>query len=170
ATVYFIVDRRSRLIVGFYVGLENPCWETAVEAIVSLTEDKQALCERYGVEYDPADWPADGILPSEILADNAEGMSRQSSELPRQLSVTIANTPSLLPHFKPNVETRFDLITTDIRNTAPGYEPPEDRYKRRTKHYDKEACLTLHEFIREILEAVIKHNRKPLQNYPRSPD
>src|SRR5690606_4763726 len=58
ATVYFIVDRRSRLIVGFYVGLENPCWETAVEAIVSLTEDKQALCERYGVEYDPADWPA----------------------------------------------------------------------------------------------------------------
>lgn len=169
-TVYFIVDRKSRLIVGFYVGLENPCWETAVEAIVSLTESKEELCERYGVEYDPADWPADGILPSEILADNAEAVSGYSAELPRRLSVAISNTPSLAPHRKPNVETRFKLITADIRNIAPGYEPPEDRFKRRRKHYEKEACLTLYEFTREILEAVIKHNRTPIRDYPRTPD
>src|SRR5690606_9908787 len=121
-------------------------------------------------EYDPEDWPADGILPVELLGDNVEMISLDSSRLPRELSVAVANTPSLEAQRKPNVETRFKLITADLRNIAPGYEPPEDRYKRRKQHYDKEAALTLHELTREILEAVIKHNRKPLLSYPLSPN
>lgn len=170
ATVYLIVDRKSRLIVGFYLGLENACWETAVEAIVSLVEPKDQLCARYGVEYRESDWPADGILPMEFLGDNGEMIARASSQLPQALGVTIANTASLLPNHKPNVETRFKLITLDLRNIAPGYEPPEHFGKRRTKRYDKEACLTLDELIAEILETIIKHNRSPLAGYARSAD
>lgn len=170
ATIYLIVDRRSRLIVGFYVGLDNPCWEVAVEAMVSLLESKRELCERYGVEYDPRDWPADGILPMEFLGDHAEMFSKFSNSLPQNLGIIVANPPSLMPNFKPNVETRFKLITTDLRHITPGYEPPENFGKRRRKHYEKEACLTLRELIREILEAVIKHNRTPLKTNVRSAD
>jgi hypothetical protein len=168
-TVYFIVDRKSRLIVGFYVGLENPCWETAVEAIISLTESKREICERYGVEYDPNDWPADGLLPREFLGDHGEMISKWSSQL-ANLGISVANPPALLPNFKPNVETRFKLLSTDLRDIAPGYDPPENLGKRRRKSYEKEACLTLREITAEILEAIIKYNRRPLQDYPRSPD
>lgn len=168
ATIYLIVDRRSRLIAGFYVGLDSPCWEAAMEAMLSLVESKRELCERYGVEYDPKDWPADGILPMEFLGDHAEMFSKFSNSIPDHLGIIVANPPSLMPNFKPNVETRFKLITADLREIAPGYDPPENFGKRRRKHYDKEACLTLRELTREILEAVIKHNRTPLRTNVRS--
>lgn len=170
ATIYLIVDRRSRLIAGFYVGLDNPCWEVAVEAMISLVESKRELCERYGVEYDPRDWPADGILPMEFLGDHAEMFSKFSNSLPQNLGVIVANPPSLMPNLKPNVETRFKLITVDLRQITPGYEPPENFGKRRTKGHEKEACLTLKELIREVLEAIIKHNRTPLTTKVRSAD
>lgn len=170
ATIFLIVDRKSRLIVGFYVGLENACWETAVEAIVSLVEPKDELCARYGVEYRPSDWPADGLLPMELMGDNAGMISLASSQVPQELGVTVANTASLLPNQKPNVETRHKLITVRLRNLAPGYVPPENFGKRRRKNYDKEACLTLYELIQEILEAIIHHNRSPLKGYARSAD
>lgn len=163
ATIYFIVDRRSRLIVGLYVGLDNPCWEVAVEAMISLVDSKRELCERYGVEYDPRDWPAEGFLPQEFLGDHAEMFSKFSNSIAENLGLTIANPPSLMPNFKPNVETRFKLITVDLRKITPGYQPPENFGKRRRKSYEKEACLTLKELIREFLEAVIKHNRTPLK-------
>ena len=162
ATIYFIVDRRSRLIVGFYVGLDNPSWEVAVEAMISLVESKREICERCGVKYDPRDWPADGILPMEFLGDHAEMFSKYSNSIAEHLGIAIANPPSLMPNFKPNVETRFKLITVDLRKCTPGYEPPENFGKRRRKSYEKEACLTLKELTAEILEAVIKHNRTPL--------
>ncbi len=168
ATIYFIVDRRSRLIPSFYVGLDNPCWEVAVEAMVSLVESKRELCERYGVKYDPLDWPAEGFLPQEFIGDHAEMFSKFSNSIADELGIAIANPPSLMPNLKPNVETRFKLITVDLRKITPGYQPPEYFGKRRKKRYDKEACLTLKELIREILEAVIKHNRTPLTTDVRS--
>ena len=61
-TVYLIVDRKSRLIVGFYCGLENPSWVCARQAILSITQDKAQLCKRYNVDYDPNDWPAHGVF------------------------------------------------------------------------------------------------------------
>lgn len=168
ATIYLIVDRKCRLIPGFYLGLDPPCWETAAESIISLVESKQELCARYGVEYDPRDWPADGILPAELIGDHGEMFSKYSNSAPELLGVTIANPASLMPNHKPNVETRFKLITVDLRKITPGYEPPEYFGKRRKKHYEKEACLTLRELIREVLEAIIKHNRTPIADYPRS--
>ena len=162
ATLYLIVDRRSRLIVGLYVGLESPCWEAAVEAICSLTEDKEKLCQRYGIPYDPADWPADGLLPALILGDNAEMKSVYSTAIAKRLETEIANTESYLPTHKPNVETRFKLLTVILRARAPGYVPPEDFAKRCRKGYEKEACLTLDEFIAEVLTAIIQYNRSPI--------
>lgn len=168
ATIYLIVDRKSRLIVGFYVGLETASWETAVEALVSLVECKKTLCERYGVKYDPADWPADGILPSKLLGDRGEMISRASTSVAQELGVTVSNTRACVPNSKPNVETRFKWFTVDLRSTTPGFEPPENLGKRRRKHYEKEACMTLYELVAQALHSIIKHNRQPLKGYERS--
>jgi putative transposase len=169
ATIYFIIDRRSRLIVGFYVGLETASWDTALEAILSIFEDKQALCTRYGVEYNPRDWPAHCVMSQNFVADHAELFSRYSDALTEHFNVTMENPTAEAPNFKPNVETQFARIKVTFR-TSPGFDPPEKKGMRRKKNYAKDAALTLFELVKHVLEAVIAHNRAPLANDLRKPD
>ena len=168
-TLYLIYDRYSRLCPGFYVGLESPGWETAVQAILSLAEDKAALCRKYGVPYDPLDWPADRIFPLKFLGDCGEMISRNSSRICDGMESTISNAPPLSPQNKGTVECGFKLIHASIAPATPGYEPPSNVMRRRGKHYDRDACLTLDEFIAIILRAIIAHNRREMKKYPLDP-
>jgi hypothetical protein len=160
-TVYIIIDRRSGLIVGFYVGLENASWNAARLAILSVVADKAELCRQYGVAYDPEDWPAHAILPSQFCADRGEMISNASSRIVDGLNVTVTNTPGLRPDWKPFVECGFKLLHQAIAEHAPGFDPANNFTKRRGKHYEKDACLTLHEFTQMMLEHVIAYNRRP---------
>lgn len=168
-TLYLIYDRYSRLCVGFYVGLEHAGWETAVQAILSLAEDKAALCHKYGVPYDPLDWPADRIFPQKFLGDCGEMISRNSNRICDGMGSTISNAPPLSPQNKGTVECGFRLIHASIAPATPGYEPPSNVMRRRGKHYDRDACLTLDEFTAIILRAVIAHNRREMKKYALDP-
>ncbi|MRW83735.1 hypothetical protein GJ698_06460 [Pseudoduganella sp. FT26W] len=162
-TVYIIIDRRSGLIVGFYAGLENASWTAARLAILSIATDKAELCRQYGVAYDASDWPAHGIMPSQFYADRGEMISNASSRVVSGLNVTVANLPGLRPDWKPFVECGFKLMHQAIAEHAPGFDPASNFTKRRGKHYEKDASLTLEEFSRLMLEHVIAHNRRPKQ-------
>ncbi|MBW8371276.1 MAG: Mu transposase C-terminal domain-containing protein [Thiobacillus sp.] len=165
-TLYLIYDRRSRLVVGFYVGLEAPSWPAAMEAILSIAQNKASLCRRYGVEYNPADWPADGVFPQEFLGDRGEMASKNSSLLVAGLDITVVNAPALRPDLKGTVECGFKLLQRSMADVVPGYEPPENVFKRRGKSYSNDACLTLDEFTSLILANIVAHNRKVMPNFP----
>lgn len=169
-TLYLIIDRRSRLIVGFYVGLENASWIGAMQAIRSISADKAALCARYGVTYDPEDWPAHTLMPQQFFCDRGEMVSKASNQLAEGLGITIANMPALRPDWKPLVECGFKTLHQQIAEIAPAYDPPSNAMKRRGKHYEKDACLTLDDFTKLILEAIIAHNRKPMRAYDAPPE
>lgn len=160
-TLYLIVDRKSWLIVGFYVGLESASWWAALQAILSIAEDKSALCQRYGVLYDPDDWPAHGVLPKEFVADRGELLSKNSTAICEGLETNVRNLPKKRADHKPFVECSFKLIHQPISQAVPGYEPPRNVTKRQGKHYEQDACLTLNEFTKVILQAIIRHNRSP---------
>ncbi|AMV48495.1 Mu transposase C-terminal domain-containing protein [Paraburkholderia caribensis] len=164
-TMYLIYDRFSRLCVGLYAGLEHAGWEAAMQAILSIAEDKAALCLKYGVPYDPADWPAHGVFPQKFLGDCGEMISRNSSRICAGMESTIANTPPLSPQNKSTVECGFKVIHASIAAKTPGYEPPRNVTRRRGKHYDRDASLTLDEFIAIVIKAIIKHNRTQMSNY-----
>jgi hypothetical protein len=167
-TFYLIYDRRSRLIVGFYVGLEAPSWPAAMQAILSIAENKEALCHRLGVEYAPADWPADGVFPQAFLGDRGEMASKNSNLLVAGLETTVINAVAMRPDQKGTVECGFKLIHRSMADAVPGYEPPENVSKRRGKAYFKDACLTLDEFASLILANIIAHNRKVMPGFPAS--
>lgn len=161
-TLYVVVCRKSKLTVGFYLGLEEPSWPAAMQAIKSIAENKAALCERYGVKYDPEDWPAHGILPKEIIADRGpEMIGENSGRLADGLEVVVKNLPARRADQKPVVECQFKLIQRSIANVAPGYTPPENAAKRQGKHYELDACLTLKELTTIILRDIIRLNRSP---------
>lgn len=171
ASLYLIYDRFSRLVVGFYLGLEEPSWLAAMQAICFIAEDKEAICKKYKVPYDPADWPAHGIFPEEFVADRGpEFTSNASSNLSEQLRITVTNLPARRPDRKGTVECGFKLIQRSLADVVGGYEPPENARKRQGKKYDKDACMTLDELRSVMLEAIIYHNRKLMKDYPLPPD
>jgi phage shock protein PspC (stress-responsive transcriptional regulator) len=164
-TIYLIIDRKSRLIVGWYVGLENPSWVCAMQALRSISEDKQAMCARYNVEYNPEDWPAHQVFPQQVLADRGELFTKQASKITENLTVTVTNVQSQRGDWKPIAECGFKLTRMTLQAVTPGFDPPENAKRRQGKKYDKDACLTLREFSSIILLAIIKHNRMPMQAY-----
>ncbi|SFI02848.1 Mu transposase, C-terminal [Collimonas sp. OK307] len=165
-TLYLVIDRRSRLIVGFYVGLEAASWPAAMHAILSISEDKAALCARNGVDYSADDWPADAVYPEMFLADRGEMISRDSSLVVNGLKITVGNLPRQRPDYKPIVECGFKLVHREMVDSVPGYEPPDNVFKRQGKRFDKDASLTLDEFVSILIKIIITHNRSPMPNYP----
>lgn len=165
-TLYYLIDRKSRLITGWYVGLENASWVCARQAFLSISEDKRAMCERYGVEYDPSDWPAHGVFPQQVLADRGELFTKAACQLAENLNVTVTNVPSKRGDLKPVVECGFKQTRMILQDGTPGFDPPENAKRRQGKKYEKDACLTLREFAKLILLATIKHNRAAMEAYP----
>ena len=167
-TLYLVMDRKSRLIVGWYLGLENASWTVAMLAFASISQDKQSICARLGIKYEQNDWPAHEIFPKQVLGDRSELITKASCQLATELQVIVSNLPSKRPDWKPVVECEFKQTRMVLQPGAPGFDPPENAMKRQGKRYDKDACLTLLQLERIILAAIIAHNRKPLPGYPRT--
>lgn len=168
--LYIIIDRKTGLVVGFYVGYEESSWVAAMQAILSISEDKGALCRRYGVHYDPADWPAHCVMPKEFVGDRgSEMLGTESNKIAEGLELTMTNLPARRGDWKPHVECGFKQTHRAMRGFVPGYVPPEDFGKRQKRDYSQEAALTLTQFRKVILEAIIKRNKSPIRDYPLSP-
>lgn len=164
-TLYLIIDRATRLIVGWYVGFENPSWSAAMQAILSIAEDKASICKRYGITYDPADWPAHGVQPEKFLADQGEMASKNARRISNGLRAMVTNVPGLRPDWKPLVECGFKMMHQVISPDLPAYDPPSNQKRRRGKAYYRDATLNLEEFTSLIIKAIVTHNRTMQTNF-----
>ncbi|MFH7043517.1 hypothetical protein ABT392_14540 [Paucibacter sp. JuS9] len=169
-TFYLIIDRGSRLIVGFYLSLEPPSWTEARQAILSIAGDWEGLCKRLGVTYNPRDWPARGVMPNRFFGDRGDMIAYASDVLCDGVSVQVTNAPALQSKRKPLVESGFICVSTPLRDNALGYEPPKNAFKRRAKKFHKDACHTLDEVAADMLRIIIKHNRTQKLGYQQSPE
>lgn len=169
-TLYLIIDRKSRLIVGFYLGFENASEAAARESILSLGMDMRKFCAALGIRYDPADWPANGLLPKSILIDMGEFKSKHSRQLSRSAHTTISTVPGLRPDWKPLVECRFKLTHQVIAPDTPGYQPDVEQKERRARDITSEVSLDLNDCLKVIVEAIIAQNRQVQMSYKLSAD
>lgn len=160
ATLYLVVDRYSRLIVGFHITLDKPSWAGAMEALLSLVADKKDLCARYAATYRPEVWVADGILPHVVAADRgSEYLGHESDQLVEDVRVNIANMPAHMSCLKGMVECTFKLVHVSLKENAPGYEPPSNAFKRHSdKCYERDAQYTLDELAAEFIDILGLHN------------
>ena len=158
--VYYIVDRKSTLIVGYYVGLENASWSAALQAIFSIVDDKEALCKRLNLPYDPEDWPAHGQIGLELYVDRGEGISREPTKLCSGTQTTVTNLPSMRPDWKPLAEGSFAWMHRTISVHLSGYNAASVAGKRRTKDHGLDATLTLDEFEAIVVHNIIMRNRQ----------
>jgi len=169
ATFYLIIDRETRLIVGFYCSLENASWEEAKVAILSIAGDWEALHKRLGVPYCAENWPARGVMPNRFFGDRGEMLAYASEALCDGVRVQVCNAPALFARRKPLVEGGIQTVHLPLKESAAGFEPASNVSKRRGKKYHQDASFTLDEVAAMFLRIIAVHNTTAKPGYPLSP-
>lgn len=166
-TVYLIIDVATRVIVGFYVGLEPPSWEAALQALLNVFEDKVALCQRYGLTIPPEAWPNAPSCIS-LLADNAEFLSKAADHLVGTLFEAIENARAYRGDDKGVVERQFGSVQTSFGPFTPGYvEKPKLARGERDPRLD--AAYTLEAFRKAVILAIVASNNDVRREFDGDP-
>ncbi|MDY0744786.1 Mu transposase C-terminal domain-containing protein [Paucibacter sp. R3-3] len=170
-TLYLVIDRWSRLIVGYCLTLDKPSWMAALLAILSISEDKEALCRKYGVTYVPGEWPAHTYFPQLFKADRGSEWTSQNSRLiVDDLGSTVENLPAGRAEMKPIVENAMKLILREYRRFERSSDPDAQRMKRQQPDYQKLASANMDELHKFTLEAIIKLNKTQYPDWPMEPE
>ncbi|MFK0380274.1 hypothetical protein [Pandoraea sp. NPDC090278] len=157
--IYFVVDRRSTMIVGVHVGLTGPSWNAARMALHCAFSDKQRFCAQYGVTIGADEWPSQELC-NLVVADNAELLSRHAQRsLQHLLNIDCNINPVGLPVAKGTVESKFATVNEAV-NWVPG------AWKARALEHDArndldmrwDAALTLRELTQILIDEVLFHN------------
>lgn len=168
--IYFVIDVFSRLVAGFYIGLENPSYIAAIQALNMAMTDKVEYCQQFGISIKSEDWPSIG-LPDAILADRGELLGYQIEALEKTFAVRIENAPPYRGDAKGIVEQAFRTKQAFFKNEAKGVVKDTIIKKRGGKDYRIEANMDMHSFTKTILETVLWHNLSHvLKKYDRDQD
>lgn len=161
ATLYLVIDTFSNLIAGFHLSLDHPSWAGAMEAMLSVVADKEALCERWGFEYRPEDWPATGVWPMFWVADRGpDFMCSSSDNAVEGVEGGFVNVPRRRAPRKGRVECGFKLIHVPLKEHVGGYVLPADMQRRQIDDMKNSATRTLKKLGCEILHAIRMHNHR----------
>lgn len=168
--IYFVADVFSRMIVGFYIGFENPSYATSIQALKMAVTDKQDYCKEYGISITADDWPCIG-LPDAILADRGELLGHQIETLEKSFSVRIENTPPYRGDSKPVVERYFKTMQAKFKPFAPGVVTGVKEKKKGGRDYRLDASLTITDFTKIMINSILMHNNThQLIHYDRDSD
>lgn len=168
ATLYFVIDVFSRLIVGIYVGIDNASWQSASTALFNCIEDKVDFCKRYGIKITNNEWPQ-STLPKNLLGDRGELVGLQPEKIIDTLKVNIENTASWRAEQKGVVEQSFNLAEEKIKHWIPGAIRSEYR-KRGERDYRLDAVLNIDELTKIFIRVILHHNSQLMPKYPLSPE
>jgi len=167
--LYFVVCVFTRMIVGFYVGLEGPSYLGAAMALFNTAVDKVELCSRYGIVIEKGAWPSFGFSQY-LIADRGEMISNITDQLVNGFDTRIVNTPPYRADFKGIVEQQFRRANIDMIEWAPG--SIDKRFRERgERDHRLDAKLTIDEFTTLIIHMILNHNKNHyFEDYPLSPE
>ncbi|GAA6151379.1 Mu transposase C-terminal domain-containing protein [Pseudoteredinibacter isoporae] len=169
-TIYVVIDVFSRLIVGWYIGFENPSYVAAIQALHMALSDKSHTLQSLEIETDDFTWPTPG-LPEAILADRGELLGHQIEGLESSFKVRIENTPPYRGDAKGIVERRFRTLQAEFKGFTPGEVIGPTVRKRGGKNYWLDGVLTVSEFTEIIVSSIVMRNFiDPMAKYDRARD
>lgn len=155
-TIYIVVDRASRMIVGMHVSLYHASWRAARQALTNCFLNKPAYCKSFGVDIEHSEWPC-AHIPKELVCDNGEMIGVQPKKALTPMT-QLSFTPPYRPDCKGVVEKRFDIINKEVLHELLG-TTRGGQIVRGARDPRKDAIYTLKEVTVEIIKAVLEHNR-----------
>jgi len=147
------MDKRSRMIVGFYLTFSPPSAESVLQAIRHSILPKEDWLKPWpDIE---SDWPVSGI-PEMIVCDN--GMDLHALAIQHgclELGIKLQFCPAKKPEYKGAIERFMRTINHDLIHSLPGtvFSSPQERGE-----YDsmEEACIDLNTLTHLITKWIVE--------------
>lgn len=167
--LYSVTDVFTGLIVGFDLSFEAPQFKTAGDALYNAMEDKVAYCAKHNITIPRSWWPVNGV-PSIVTADNAELTSDQALHLNHAYGISVNFTKTRRGDQKGTVESSIGLIQKNVRSLLKhrGLVLKEGKILHKAGDTDSrgDAVLTLDDYRRLVIFAILVQNRRKRSNVP----
>ena len=160
------VDAYSGLCMGYSLSWKGGMYILR-NLMLNVIADKAEFCKEHGVMVGKDDWPS-AWMPGRLVTDmGTEYASENFSQL-SELGITIVNLPPYRPELKGPVEKFFDVVQNYYKPILKGKGVIEPDYRERgVQDYRKDACLTLKDFEKIILQCILFYNRgRILSDFP----
>lgn len=160
------VDAYSGICCGYTLSWEGGVYSLR-NLMMNVITDKQEYCEKLGISIIKDQWPCKE-MPARLVTDmGAEYASENFSQL-AELGITIVNLPPYRPELKGPVEKFFDVVQGYYKPILKGKGVIEPDFRERgAQDYRKDACLTLRDFEKIILNCIVFYNSsRILNNFP----
>lgn len=155
---------------GFVMGY-SLTWEGGIyslrDLLLNVIADKVEWCKKFGIIIKKEQWDSKQI-PAVIVSDMGSEYKSMTFSQITELGVTLINLPPLRPELKSIVERSFQLLQDSIKPYLidHGYVD-KDACERLAPDYRKGACLTLEDYEKVIIYAILyNNNQRIVENYP----
>lgn len=155
-TVYCVVDKESRMIVGLHVSMEYASWRAGRQALINSFTSKKEYCAEFGIEIEEADWPCNHI-PQRLLCDRGEFICQDAENLAVPLIGHLSIAPPYRAELKGIVEHRFNILNEKLVHELLGTTKGR-HYVRGDKDPRLDATFTLREITTLLIDEVLEHN------------
>lgn len=155
---------------GFVMGY-SLTWEGGTyslrDLMLNVIDDKVEWCKKFGIIIKKEQWDSKQ-MPAVIVSDmGSEYQSATFSQI-TELGVTLVNLPPLRPELKSIVERSFQLLQDSVKPFLMdhGYVD-KNAGERLAPDYRKNACLTMEDYEKVIIHAILfNNNQRIVGNYP----
>lgn len=160
------VDAYSSLCCGYSLTWEGGMYSLK-NLMLNILENKQAWCKQHGITIEENQWNVQQ-LPGIFVTDMGREYQSENFEQITELGVKIVNLPPYRPELKGTVEKFFDLVQNMYKPHLKGKGVIESDFQERGAHdYRKDACLTMNQFEKIILNCIVYYNsQRVMSNFP----
>ena len=150
-------DVTTRMIIAASIGFNNNSIVGCTNCFANLNEDKEALCEKYGVPgFDPTLWLT-GYKPRRIRFDNgSDFISGKIEKICEALNIQRDIAPPAGGSYKGVIERSFRSAHQALNLFFEGYGHIREDYG--SKHH-KESTIDINDFIRIFYNYILVFNR-----------
>lgn len=117
-TVTAVLDRRSRSILGIYIGFEPPSFLSVSKAVKNAISDKTELIEQY--ENVEGKWHCRGVFNYLATDVGKDLMSYALEEALLDIGTTLLKNPVKKPWYKGAIESYFKTLNQTLLDDKPG--------------------------------------------------
>lgn len=152
--VYVVVDIWSTAIVGFYVCLSGPSWDTAKLALFSTFCDPKLTAQLWGYEYIDVLTPTPTV-PFEVWADRGEYVSAGARQTCLTMAINFAINQAYRPDMKGMVEVLHRIAKDKQYHFLPGAINAR-RKELENRPSAKESAYTMRQYV-QYLYGIFSH-------------
>jgi len=159
------IDAYSGMCMGYYLGWEGGLYSLR-GLMLNVVSDKVAHCKNLGISITTDEWNC-SELPATLVTDMGSEYKSETFEQLTELGMSVVNLNPYRPDLKSVVEKFFDCIQDLYKPMLRGKGVIEEDFQERgCRDYRKDACLTIEQFEKVIINCILYYNNHRIIDLP----